>query len=369
MQNRFQPVVEVRTTGAQVIGIKVCVPKKIKGSDLTFKTFSLEICSENTQGKWKKIPICGIEILSDKEIYLILPKDEAYQATKLLKFIIGKFTQLVCHMEYKLVQNVDIYFSDGTIGKAGEYWMCLPAKQNGIEAFSQEQVREFYTSFFEPKLIADKHPLILCLHGAGEGGSNASNLLADREAVAFVETNVQKIFGGAYVVAPQSPDYWLREFEAEGVKMYGAKDYTDELLALIEYYLNKYPDIDRQRIYISGASMGGWQGLQLLGRSSRFAGAILSCPANIPEDSTLSNVDVPVWLVYCTADDTVNPENTRYIADYLQRNNEVNITSYNEVLVQGKKINQHCAFLYMYDDMPEKNGKSIFRWLSEKKRG
>lgn len=58
----------------------------------------------------EKIPICGIEILSDKEIYLILPKDEAYQATKLLKFIIGKFTQLVCHMEYKLVQNVDIYF-------------------------------------------------------------------------------------------------------------------------------------------------------------------------------------------------------------------------------------------------------------------
>ena len=95
----------------------------------------------------------------------------------------------------------------------------------------------------------------------------------------------------------------------------------------------------------------------------------MSCPANIPEDSTLSNVDVPVWLVYCTADDTVNPENTRYIADYLQRNNEVNITSYNEVLVQGKKINQHCAFLYMYDDMPEKNGKSIFRWLSEKERG
>ena len=52
-----------------------------------------------------------------------------------------------------------------------------------------------------------KAPLILFLHGGGEGGwSKASNndlpLLANRGALAFATTESQQIFKGAYVVAP-----------------------------------------------------------------------------------------------------------------------------------------------------------------------
>ena len=54
MQNKFQPVVEVRTTGAQVIGIKVCVPKKIKENDLTFKTFPWKFAVKILKGNGKK---------------------------------------------------------------------------------------------------------------------------------------------------------------------------------------------------------------------------------------------------------------------------------------------------------------------------
>lgn len=370
MQNKFQPVVEVRMSGAQVTGTRVCFDKPVRGCDLSLDTFSFQICSENTEKKWQKIPVCGLEIISDKEIYLSLPKAEDYQPTRLLQFVHEDFTQLVCNMQYKLCQQKDIFFADGTIGKAGAAWQCLSTEKKGIDEFKQETVSGFHTSYFTPRIRAEKHPLILCLHGAGEGGTNAANLMADREAVAFVDGNVQKLFGGAYVIAPQSPDYWLREFEAEGVVMHGAKDYTKDLQVLLEHYLHKYPDIDRKRIYISGASMGGWQGLRLLSASDKFAGAMLSCPAAIPENSMLDRIDVPIWLVYCTADETVDPHNTEYIASYLQKNNnEVEITSYDEVLVQGKKVNQHCAFLYMYADMPEQDGKSVFRWLSEKKRG
>lgn len=370
MQNTFQPVVEVRTSGAQVAGVRICLEKPVEGYDLSLNTFSFQICSENTQEKWQAIPICGLEIVSAREVYLSLTKAEDYQLTRLLQFVPEDFTQLVCNMQYKLCQLKDIALADGSVCTTGTSWQCVSAEKKGIDEFVQENVCGFYTSSFVPRIRAERHPLILCLHGAGEGGANAANLMADREAAAFVDANVQKLFGGAYVIAPQSPDYWLREFEAEGVVMHGAKDYTADLLALLEYYLRKYPDIDRKRIYISGASMGGWQGLRLLSASDKFAGAMLSCPAEIPTDAMLDGIDAPIWLVYCTADDTVNPKNTEYIAAYLRKNhNEVELTSYNEVLVQGKKINQHCAFLYMYADMPEKNGKSVFRWLSEKKRG
>lgn len=52
-----------------------------------------------------------------------------------------------------------------------------------------------------------KAPLILFLHGGGEGGwSKADNndlpLLANRGALAFATTESQQIFKGAYVVAP-----------------------------------------------------------------------------------------------------------------------------------------------------------------------
>ena len=56
----------------------------------------------------------------------------------------------------------------------------------------------------------DAHPLILWLHGYGEGGyegvtATTSGLRANRAAICFAEDRAQEIFGGAFVVAPRYP--------------------------------------------------------------------------------------------------------------------------------------------------------------------
>jgi len=63
-----------------------------------------------------------------------------------------------------------------------------------------------------------KRPLIVWLHGGGEGGSlpdnyydNESLLRANRGALGFSTPEAQKIFGGASVLAPQAESAWMAD--------------------------------------------------------------------------------------------------------------------------------------------------------------
>ena len=61
-----------------------------------------------------------------------------------------------------------------------------------------------------------KRPLIVWLHGGGEGGLKSANyydnepqMRANRGALGFSTPEAQRIFDGAYVVAPQAESFWL----------------------------------------------------------------------------------------------------------------------------------------------------------------
>ena len=63
-----------------------------------------------------------------------------------------------------------------------------------------------------------KHPLIIWLHGIAEGGSDNPALpIMGNKACNFADESLQKYFGGAYVLIPQSPTFW----------MHGKKDFAD----------------------------------------------------------------------------------------------------------------------------------------------
>lgn len=38
-------------------------------------------------------------------------------------------------------------------------------------------------------------------------------------------------------------------------------------------------------------------------------------------------------------------------------------------MIQGKEVNPHCVFIYMYENLPEDNGTRLFEWLSKQKKG
>ena len=88
--------------------------------------------------------------------------------------------------------------------------------------------------YYEPEMDADeKIPLIIWLHGAGEGGQEPPIAAIGNKVVNLISPKVQKIFGGkTYLLAPQAPTMWMDDGSGEYTKD-GSSKYTEVLDALI----------------------------------------------------------------------------------------------------------------------------------------
>ena len=107
---------------------------------------------------------------------------------------------------------------------------------------------------YEPTLGEGERPLIVWFHGSGEGGlSNITHILCNKGGVGFATEEAQEIFGGAYVLAPETPDNWT----------FAGKDYTEQAIALIQDVIDNN-NIDPNRVVIAGCSAGGYMTWQTL---------------------------------------------------------------------------------------------------------
>jgi len=188
----------------------------------------------------------------------------------------------------------------------------------GVASYKDEQHGLIELSFahYSPKVDGRKNPLIIWLHGGGEGGSDATIPLAANRATAFVSDEVQATFGGAYVLAPQSPTRWMHGPAGQA----GSDDkkdalsiYTRATQNLVESFVSEYPDIDTDRIYIAGASNGGWLTVRLVLDNPDYYAAALAVaePLNldyVSDDELRRILDIPMWLVTAATDKTVEPE-------------------------------------------------------------
>ncbi|GHU25991.1 hypothetical protein FACS1894172_12450 [Spirochaetia bacterium] len=163
-------------------------------------------------------------------------------------------------------------------------------------------------------------PLLVWLHGGGEGGTDATIPLAANKAVAFASPEVQKIFGGAlYVLVPQTPTRWMEEAgEATADPAAAAATptgpitsiYTAATKALIQKYVDQNKAIDPDRIYIGGLSNGGYlTQLLIMDDPTYFAAAVpvasAALDARITDEQIDSILDLPIWYVNAAKDDTV----------------------------------------------------------------
>ncbi|MEK1829898.1 prolyl oligopeptidase family serine peptidase [Priestia megaterium] len=144
-----------------------------------------------------------------------------------------------------------------------------------------------------------KNPLIIWLHGGGEGGTDATIPLSANKAVSFITKETQAYFEGAYVLVPQAPTKWMDGYTG---KADGTSIYKESLMALIEEYVSKNPDIDPNRIYIGGASNGGYMTMLMIRDYPKyFAAAFPVCEGL--NDRLITNQDIekmketPIWFV------------------------------------------------------------------------
>ncbi len=172
-----------------------------------------------------------------------------------------------------------------------------------------------------------KNPLIIWLHGMGEGGTDIDIDLLGNEVTALTtenETNVQKYFAtdglaGAYVLAVQTPTMWMdidgnSTFNNENLTLPAKQEswYTGALWHAITSYVEGNPDVDTSRIYVGGCSNGGYMTMNMMfEHGGYFAAFYPICEAYLNDcvsDEMIQQVkDYNIWFVQSADDGTVNP--------------------------------------------------------------
>lgn len=285
-----------------------------------------------------------------------------------------KGCNMLLDIDYTITMNEDITLEDGTvISKDNVTFVQEDGIHNAeIEKFEAGEYDGMKYQLYEPeKTGEEKLPLIVWTHGGGESGyegviyDNVEQLKANRGALAFAEDETQEIFGGAYVLAPQTPHEW--------------SDCVEQVKNVVDHVVEEYP-IDTDRVYIFGCSAGGYMVLdQIVHYPDFYAAAVATCPAidtaniniygegRVITDEELSSITTPLWLVQSKDDKTVSYTEAAERVYNLLKDKGAILTSYDNVTVDGVTYDGHSSWIYTARNMPEHDGETVFAWAAEQK--
>ena len=254
--------------------------------------------------------------------------------------------------------------------------------------FSHKSIKGVSIGYASYEPSDDKnHPLIIWLHGMGEGGSDNPSLpIMGNKANMFADESLQKYFDGAYVLAPQAPTFWMHGYKHFGD---GTSIYEKTLMELIKFYIEKHSNIDKSRIYVGGDSNGGYMTMILLRDFPDFFAAGFPVCESLKND-LISETDIqnigktPLWFVSAKTDTTVPPKD--YVIPTVERLrkiganvhfsffDDVHDTSglYNKEDGKPYEYLGHFSWIYVYNDLCEEiiNDKKVklMEWLASQKK-
>ncbi len=215
---------------------------------------------------------------------------------------------------YRITQIREIEGKDGKI--SGLFYDTLlknlcPDTEGFLESVSSYEKMPLRYGYFVPQEKGDKKPLIIFLHGMGEGGEDTAIAYSGNKVVALARDPIQSWFGGAYVFVPQCPTLWMDDGD-NTVGKSGRSIYVKALKAAIDEFVEKNPGIDRSRIYIGGDSNGGFMTMRMIiDYPKYFAGAFPICEAlydhKISDEEIQILADTPVWFTHAKNDPIVPP--------------------------------------------------------------
>lgn len=182
-----------------------------------------------------------------------------------------------------------------------------------------------------------QHPAILLLHGAGGRGTDLAQL----------KTNPY------FTITDRYDDFPFLTF-APQCHMNTWFDGFETLISFAEAIAAR-PDVDKARIYVMGASMGGFATWQLgMSRPDLFAALIPICGGGMYWNAGRLQ-DMPVWAFHGKLDDTVYVEESEKMVEWMRRyGGDPMLTVYPE--------NGHNAWSDTYGN------KTVFDWLLEHRK-
>jgi predicted peptidase len=175
------------------------------------------------------------------------------------------------------------------------------ARQEAKELNRATQVKlRYLLQLPEDYESTESSPLLLFLHGAGERGDNLE-LVKKHGPPKLIEGGKSLPF---IVVSPQCPSgRWWEPFE---------------LAALLDEIEQHYK-VDKQRVYVTGLSMGGFGTWALAAyQPNRFAAIAPICGGGEPFTARLY-ADVPTWAFHGDQDNVVPLARSQSMVDALER--------------------------------------------------
>lgn len=288
-----------------------------------------------------------------------------------LGYILSKERNVRLDLEYTITQNTPLALRTGrqvTISRFVQGRLANPE----VDAFSYHASGSGMKYRLYSPAGRGRRPLIVWLHGGGEGASlpdnyydNETTLRANRGALGFATREAQRIFDGAYVVAPQSTSYWIED----------GPRFAPLILEIIRDLVRKHA-IDTDKIYVVGCSNGGYMSIEMTTVYPRlFAASVPICgvvepfvpggPPLVPDDE-LVRISTPTWLVASLDDDTVNPDANTIHAHALIPG--AKITLYDHVIRNGYQFPGHWSWIYVARNDPAIHGTHIWQWMSHRRR-
>lgn len=289
-----------------------------------------------------------------------------------LSYVTGDVSRnVLMDLEYKVEQKKEIKGY-----KTGFYRQGKIVDEEADKFVAAKSKSGVNYQYFKPvnKDDGKKHPLIIWFHGNGEGGyknyrNNVSQKLANRGAVAFAEDKTQKIFGGAYVVAPQADDTWYNNY---------TKGYIKSVKAMIDEFVSEN-NVDKNRIYVFGASAGGYMSFRMMIEYPDYFAAFSTSAAALDKAATSGGVatttqdlmkirNKPLWMVHAKNDPTISYENTsKRVYDVLSKYGAI-LSSYPNVKIGETEYNGHWSWIYSLRNMPVNNkGEHLFEWMAKQR--
>lgn len=286
-----------------------------------------------------------------------------------LSYVTGDVSRnILMDLKYRVEQKKEIKGY-----KAGFYRQGKVVDEEADKFVAAKSKSGVNYQYFKPvnKDDGKKHPLIIWFHGNGEGGykdyrNNVSQKLANRGAVAFAEDETQKIFGGAYVVAPQADDTWYNNY---------TKGYIKSVKAMIDEFVSEN-NVDKNRIYIFGASAGGYMSFRMMIEYPDYFAAFSTSAAALDKAATSGGVatttqdlmkirNKPLWMVHAQNDPTISYENTsKRVYDVLSKYGAI-LSSYPNVKIGETEYNGHWSWIYSLRNMPVNDkGEHLFEWMA-----
>ena len=320
--------------GPAIIGIKINFPGLVKKSDLAGATFAAK-----TNGSSRTITSVD---LCDQEGQIINAEQSRYVRLSLEMRYSGwgaqdgasPFTYANNVNNWTANITAEASIASGSL-KVGEDTYNAGQKFNFIRSRISLSTRDWgeakshtadgytltYKDYRTDALREDGvlNPLIIWLHGMGEGGTDPDIALLGNDVTALGEEKIQSHFvkgkqKGAYVLAAQTPTMWMNSGTGSNNGGTGHSIYTQSLKALIDNYIQENGDIDTKRIYIGGCSNGGYMTMEMAVTYGNFFRAFYPCceaySDSFVEDSDIEKLkDLPMWFIHAANDQTVNANN------------------------------------------------------------